>query len=177
MIETVWEADTRQTEEFFRYAGYKARDMREPLQDAAEDLMRSIEDAFATEGASIFGSRWPEVTEAWRKRKDAKGGTAELLLRYTDRLIDAALDDRNVHVHMDHMLYVLRWPVWAGVHQYGWPGKHIPPRPFVVVTPELEEQTRQHFYWWLEETKAANVRRARISSVPLWDNPMTRRFR
>lgn len=173
MLVTIWESDARQTEAFFEYAGYKARDMREPLRESASDFMDSVQDAFDTEGASVEGFRWPEVSAAWRRQKDKRGGTAELLLRFNDKLIEAATSGRSVHVTQTHMEYILRFPAYAAVHQFGWPGKNIPPRPYIAVNQELEEKVRQNFLWWLEETKAANARRSKIYTSPVLDNPVS----
>lgn len=175
MLVTVWEADTQRTEEFFQYAGYRARDMHEPLRESAKDLLDQTKAAFDTEGESLWGVRWEEVSVAWRKRKQKKGGTAEMLLRFNDNLIDAATGrgglPNPIHVTATRMDYVLRFPVYAAVHQFGWWDKNIPARPYVAITEELELATTQHFLWWLEDIKAQNRLRSRITTSPILDNP------
>lgn len=166
-VETQIVVDTDEAERFFEYSGYRARDMREPLYDSGEKLISHIEDTFWEEGANV-GNPWPEVSEDWRKAKDKKGGTAIFLLRFTDDLINAATSRKSLYWGTgDALIYEVDID-YADVHQEGASFvtptggyAEIPPRPFVVVTEELEMEVTDIFYDWLERLHNENARRSK----------------
>lgn len=183
MIETIWSSDAEDTEEFFRYAGYKARDMREPLERIGDDLFDWITVTFNEEGKNV-GEPWVEVSEAWRKVKDhGPLITSALLLRYTDNLIDAAIgseasdDPAHLTITRTELTYILDHQ-YAHIHQEGatWATSKgnlakIPARPFLVVeNTDFERVIRDHFEDWLDDVKHANIRRRGLQQLnPLSD--------
>lgn len=182
MIETIWHSDVADMEAFFRYAGYRVRKgIGQPLGEAGDAMLDQVLEAFNTEGVSI-GESWPEVTPEWRAVKNSSpfaGST--YLLRYTDKLIDAAIMPRhmagspvNVSVSDMEVEYRLDNPIYAHIHQYGArygkpradgrpPG--IPARPFIKVTEELNRHVEAIFYNWLERLHEENAARRGIRGL------------
>ena len=173
MEELVYELHTAQAQAFFEYAGFRARNMGEPLRRAGRRLLHHINLTFATEGewAAEF---WPKLSEPYATRKREAVGERPMLV-FEGTLRSRAISRRAIRVtqHADggELSYELDTPVYAPAHQYGgwWddgnpktgrePSQHPPARPFVGITDELVQLIEEDFRVWLNEIKGVNVRR------------------
>lgn len=177
MDRIIWRVDTSQAERYFEIAGYRARNMRDPLQESRAILLHHIAMTFETEG-DWAGVEWPELNadyEAWKEKH--RPGRPKLV--FDRELVNAAISRRTTHIEgNDTLRYELEVPAYADAHQDGatWvqfnhkgqPVVHkLPARPFVVETEALTAQIEAAFIAWLARTRSANRSRSRdpFSSV------------
>jgi phage gpG-like protein len=161
----VFRLDTDDAEAFFDYAGYKARNLTEPLNRAADTISAAIMDAFITEGAST-GRPWAQLSKS---RVGERRGLEHPILRWTDDLFDAATGADAFSIgHTGPYSAALRYHVdldYAAAQQKGgWVdaggNQHPPARPFVVFTAAVQREVQDHFREWLDDLRDRNRRRA-----------------
>lgn len=168
MERLVYRLDERQAEAFFTYAGFRARNLSEPLRRAGRRLLHHVNLTFATEGAWI-GEEWPELDPTYAAHKLADVGAKPMLV-YSGELRRDAISDRTLRIEQHGEGATLVYSLAnrkAAAHQYGgWVDEkgreHPPARPFFEVTPELVEGIETDFRIWLEEIKGVNARRRHL---------------
>jgi phage virion morphogenesis protein len=110
------------------------------LASAAPVVARAVEQNFDEEGRPV---RWPPLAPATLRRKPA----GLRILERTGRL------RRSVQVHAEGNALVASTDVpYAAAHQFGVPRRHLPARPFLVLTAEDQEAIAQTIADTLEET-------------------------
>lgn len=152
------DVDVAEAEAYFEYAGYHARDMRDPLKRVLDDvILAGIAENFETEGGRVGG--WEPVSDPWLKYKMKHGYHLETLQQTGDmRRYMLGLDFPNepwhitqesldYQVHMDRAIY----------HQAG--TGRMPMRRIVVVTPEDYDAIEDIFSRWLDDLRTKNARR------------------
>jgi phage gpG-like protein len=159
--------DDDQARRFFEYAGFRARNLTDPLRRAGRTLLHHINLTFASEGAWV-GERWPGLDPEYEEWK-AEHYPGRPLLVQSGRMYRDAISERSISVHGNTLRYGFD-SRYAGVQQHGaeWTTDRgheavIPERPFIKVTPGLIEQIENDFRVWLEELKATNRARRSIS--------------
>ena len=104
---------------------------RDDREDLLESLARELEDAakarFTTK-RDPDGNPWRDLTEAYRNSLTKKRPKARPPLEVSGDLRDS-LDSQ---VTADHAL-VGATKIYAAVHQFGWPERNIPARPYLGV--------------------------------------------
>ena len=150
-------------EAFFEYAGYKARDMREPLGEIQLHIMLDIVQAFETEGWRTGGWDPPSDSylmrapgpDAWEPRR---GG----LLEKTGEMRAIVEDEASWTLTMNDLTFhpPSEKAAW---HQTGAQsrsrGGSLPARPIIELTEADIESFEQIFADWLDGLRSANRRR------------------
>lgn len=157
--------DDREVINFFEYAGYKTRDARDPLSKVAyEVIYPGIQIQFITEGARTGG--WQSLSTMYEKQKAADGYGAKPILERTGAMKKDLLDisafrvtrtSMHYHPRDTHRVAEYGSGEYAEYLQQGRYDEHyMPPRPWLVVTPEDERKIYDIFYEWLDELRTAN---------------------
>lgn len=169
MEELVYRLNTRQAEAFFQYAGFRARNLGEPLRRAGRRLLHHINLTFATEGGWA-GEEWLPLSPRYAARKLREVGARPILV-WSGTLRREAISEKRIRVvqHGDgaSLVYDLEYPAYAAAHQYGgWMDEegreHPPQRAFVQITDELVDLVEEDFRVWLDEIKGVNARRRHL---------------
>lgn len=154
--------DYHDVEAFFDYAGYKARNLSKPLNEARGIMLSSVEAAFDTEGDST-GEPWRQLSQDWAHRR----GSEHPILEITRELRIAAELGFEVHSSAHEARIDYRVDVeYAAVQFFGGGPKRLPARPWLVATPEIQDAIEATFFLWLHELADGNRRRAAGSNVP-----------
>lgn len=153
--------DEALAQEYFEYAGYHVRDMRDPFRRVADEvILEAVEGQFNEKGARS-GSPWPPLSDEYWEWKELNYPGMPML-RLTDRMYNAMLNDpRAFHITRDSLRYAPRDPK-VEFHQSGQSrerGGTLPPRRTVELIAEDYEQIQFIFQDWLDELRAANIRR------------------
>lgn len=155
----IYDLDTREAEAFFEYAGFRARNMRDPLQRVGNRLLHHVNLTFATEGGWV-AHPWPELNPKYAAWKLSQVGERPMLV-FTGQLRREAISRRRLRIEASYghgrLRYTLDRPAYAEYHQDG-EGRNKR-RPFVVINRELVEEVELVFREWLEELKGLNVSR------------------
>lgn len=169
MILISYNVDDREAQAFFDYAGYKTRDMREPLERVLRFVRAFEMEVFASEGEALLGHQWDELSDnppgrgyLSRKERERPGQT---ILRYDDDLWLQAISAGRTTV--DSLTYEVtaqnkRGFDYGEAHMTG--TDKMPARPWFGWTQSHEEFTQYVFELWLDELRTANARRGEINS-------------
>lgn len=172
-----YEYDDGEARAFFEYAGYRARRPSEPLHDAADAILRTVSEAFETEGASI-GHPWAPLSgelnaglTGYARQKLERWGFVHPILVASGELHAEATRDSATKVRYypeggGYVEYLVRDPK-ATFHQQpdGPDTGKMPHRPFFAMTAALEHEIDQAFHDWLDDIKDANRSRRRLDSI------------
>lgn len=157
MLSITIRIDDEQAQEYFAYAGYKIRDMRDPLRDVRDQVIRpAIREALDSEGESI-GEVWPAYSEDYGTRKETSLYADEPMLTRT-RTARAVLDNPAAyHITQTKLDYFI-FSDYMYYHQSGeaMGGKQ---RRWLDITTDDEYQIQGIFEAWLDELALANRRR------------------
>lgn len=165
----IWEYSDHEAQEFFAYAGYKARNLRTPLQRAGSALLHHINLTFATEGRAALQA-WPPLARGYAQQKLKEWGDRPLLVA-SGQMRSKAISRQRLRVSGDELVYSMTSPAFAVLHQEGGEGgvtkdgrpfQRPPRRAFVVITPSLVDSIEHVFAEWLEDLKGMNRRRRDI---------------
>lgn len=174
MDRVAYTLDDDQARRFFEFAGFRARNLSDPLRRAGATLLHHIARTFETEGDWI-GHPWPLLDEGYAAWKEQHAPGRPMLV-LTGLLRRMAISRSAVHVTGNQLSWTVNLPyahiqqegaTWMTLRKVG--GKfrphvaHIPARPFVQVTPGLVEAIEQDFRVWLEELKSVNRARSGLS--------------
>ncbi len=168
----IWEYSDHEAQEFFAYAGYKARNLRTPLQRAGGALLHHINLTFATEGVHALAA-WPPLSRGYARQKIKEWGDRPMLVA-SGRMRSKAISRQRIRVVDDELVYSMTSPAFAVLHQDGG-GEGVrkdgrsyqrpPRRAFVVITPSLVDSIEAVFVEWLDDLKGMN-RRRRDAGMP-----------
>jgi phage virion morphogenesis protein len=119
-----------------------------PLLDSIGALVVSQTETRITKTkAAPDGTKWPELNEAYSKRKKKGGGILEL---------EGDLRDSLVHLVTGKTAVVIGTNlVYAATHQFGDPRRNIQQREFLGISPENEEAISGLIEAWIEQQTAA----------------------
>lgn len=160
IFEVIHSWDDRDAEGYFVYAGYKARDARQPLRDAGRLVLRHVKRAFTEEGPG-----WQDLSEKYQLQKQKKWGFVYPILVASDALNQDGLKSHatrasaiSVRSSADggHLTYTVDKD-YAAAHNEG-EGK-MPQRQFLDLDFDLIERVDEIFLDWLDDTRGANRRR------------------
>jgi hypothetical protein len=164
-----WDIDSAEVDAYFAYAGYKARDMREPFSETAAMTLAMVEEQFLTEGAAMSG-RWAPLSRKYAAEKEQQYPGQPILQRTGDMKHDA-LDPRSIRVTKDSMRYAPQHYTEDGynliqIHMDGRDNaKPMPARPIFEETSEWYDNIEDIFMEWLDDLASANARRRVDSST------------
>lgn len=167
-------------EAFFEYAGYKVRDMREPLQDTADYIQSTILFQFESEGAYRSGG-WTPLEERYQAWKEAKGG-GDMILQLEPFLLHSDPGTPEDNKMMVPLLDPSAWDITlleavyepdstrAGWHQTGVDyrrrGGALPARPILDLDEEDYLFIEGVFEDWLDELRSNNASRIGPATLP-----------
>lgn len=162
MAELFWSSKDEgidDVEAFFEYAGYKVRDMREPLTETKDHIQSVMNLQFLTEGEYRSGG-WVPLSPDYEEWKIAHSPGSILVL--TDEMRQVVLSDGSWAVLTDEAEF---YPLSekAGWHQEGvldrGRGGELPARPILELNEADYAYIEQVFVEWLDELRTANIRR------------------
>jgi phage gpG-like protein len=177
----LWEWDARDVEEWFEYAGFRARNPRTPLRQAGDVVIAAVRRAFANEADPATATPWRQLSRGYAREKVRIWGFEEPILQASDPSLGGGLKTQaerrsNIDILVNtgggSVEYNLDHP-YAELHQTGTPpaqgdkGDGMPARRFLGLSPEDRDQIDFVFWAWLEDIKRVN-RRARARGG---DNP------
>jgi hypothetical protein len=158
-------------DQFFEYAGFRARDMRDPMRQTANALLHYERLIFDSEGVALLGHRWQELAPKYKAWKDASAYAGRPILQLTRELYHEAISRHNTHVGKDFFSYEV--PVEHGVwHQEGDPSRTarlrdgrivpnpLPQRQWFEWDEIMHDQAETIFHDWLEGLMHRNTRRS-----------------
>lgn len=149
-----------QLQAFFAYAGYKARDLREPFRKIAfEVLLPGIAEQFATEGERS-GEFWEDLSTPYDLYKELRWGPKPIL-EASGAGKAALLNPGAFEIHAHSMRYSPDAPEYMDYHQTG--TSKMPARPWLRITPDDELQMTDIFEDWLDDLRSANQRRGPVT--------------
>lgn len=158
--------DTHQVDDWFVYAGYKARDAREPLRESIQNVVvHAAREQILSEG-SRSGQPYEALNEEYELEKIEAVGFAHPILVRTGKML-RDLDDRTavrVHMHSAHWNPYNDYLHW---HQTGGYVEGRPPQRVVVaLTTEDYEDIQDIFENWLTDLRHTNRRRTGPAELP-----------
>lgn len=165
--------DDRQLQEFFIYAGYKVRDMREPLTDVLHEIIfRNLEEQF--DGNGILAGGWEPLTDAYFARKHADPLFAgEPTLVRTGEMREYLLGmfpEKPYHITRSYLLYDPHHIERVEWHQHGVPmrnpGGDLPARPIMTWSEANSVEAGHIFESWLDDLREYNARRSGSATRP-----------
>lgn len=159
MIVFSYKVNDAEAQEFFDYAGFKSRDMREPFERVL-DFVRMFEAAvFESEGEVLLGERWTELSDDYLARKIAEWGPKPILRASDDLFLLAITEGRAYTTGVTYEVDAVsdRGFDYGEAHMSG--TNRMVPRPWFGWTEDHEEYTRFVFEEWLDELREANARR------------------
>ena len=126
----------------------------QPVMDAVGQIIKAGAQQRFVDQQGPDGTPWEQLKQATIDRRRSGSGTGSIqILRDTGRLmnsIDYKATDKTVSVFSN--------VIYSGVHQFGWPKKNIPARPFFGYNPEDQQaivevlrgylQADQTLSWW-----------------------------
>lgn len=156
------------TEEWFDYAGYRVRDMREPLGETRDYINRLMDAQFRTEGLALSGG-WEPLSEDYAVRKFRAVGAEPILVR-THEMKDIVLDLEPPVWRITMNDAVFDPPIeragWhqTGVQRFGGGPDHnkpnrLPARPILELHEEHYLMIEDIFEQWLDDLRSGNRRR------------------
>lgn len=148
-------------QEWFAYAGYKARDAREPFREIAYTVIRpGIVEQFATEGRRLYTEGWKPLSESYAKYKAKDGYGEKPILQRKGAMKDAMESWTAFRVHQHNLSYEPVVPDYAHWHQTGGYVEGQPPqRKIVDITTDDEIEIQYIFEKWLDDLRFDNRRR------------------
>jgi phage virion morphogenesis protein len=99
-----------------------------------------------TQKASPDGTKWPELSPEYKKRKK-KGGILELEGDLRISIVSLVTGQTSVEVGTNL--------VYAATHQFGDPSRNIPQREFLGLSPDNEEAINRLLEEWFAQQTAA----------------------
>lgn len=164
----VWidiEADDSQVQEFFTYAGYHVRDMREPLEESLVFVvLANIEEQFVTEGALAGG--WKPLTDEYRMRKEVRWpgkGILEASGGMRDYIMGAR-GDKPWRITRSYLVYDPHHDPKVEYHQHGaygrQPGGNLPAREILTWGAHDDLHVEHIFSEWLDKLRDYNFARS-----------------
>lgn len=160
------DVDDSRLQEFFAFAGYKARDLRDPLRESMDDVViPAIREQIFSQGERS-GQPYDPLNEEYELEKiDAVGFAVPILVRSGQMLADLTADS-SYRVFKDHAVYNPESD-YAHWHQTGGTTKGRPPRRVILnLIPEDEEHIQRIFEAWLAELRDANRARRGSGQMP-----------
>jgi hypothetical protein len=158
------DVDDSEAQAYFDYAGYHARDMRDPLRDVLHQvILPGIFEQFESEGDRSGG--WQPLTERWEQYKMRKGAIPMILQFHGDMRdemlgLDGSEPWRITHDELNYAVHDKK----ATLHQQGgWEPGRPPQREIIVITAEDDEHIEFIFTEWLDELRVANFRRGGVA--------------
>lgn len=156
-------------EDWFAYAGFRSRDMRDPLTQVGHSILSRVNATFATEGAALLGEEWEELSPGYAEWKE-KVAPGKPILQLSRELYREAIDDSNVKVHRTDLFYEV--PLARGKwHNDGDPFRMaqtrsgdlvpnpLPQREWFEWDDVMAERAENIFNDWLEGLRRRNTRR------------------
>lgn len=163
-VTITYDWDNGQADALFKYAGYRSRSLRDPLQRAATKLLHHINLTFESEGAWI-GDPWPRLSSSYAPWKEEHYPGRQIGVATGD-LRSRAISRDAIRVTEDQVTYHVDG-VKAAAFQSGWSNSRGsgPPRPFAEATPELLADIREEFRAWADELKGMNSARGDLDLI------------
>jgi hypothetical protein len=160
--------DSAEVDAYFTYAGYKARDMRDPFEQTGDMTLALVEEQFLSEGVAMSGG-WVPLSAQYSAEKEKQYPGQSILVRTGD-MKQEALNPRAVHVTKHSMRYAPNHATEDGydliqIHMDGRDSsKPMPARPSFEETSEWYDTVEDIFMEWLDDLASANTRR-RVDSA------------
>lgn len=162
--------DDTQAQEFFDYAGYRSRDLREPLKDVLHSVvLRGIAEQFATQGGRSGG--WAPLSDSYMMRKPPGLPILMLTGQMAEYLMLGDMPGGPARVTREELRYHptmdrVSWLHWGAYNGRG----YLPPRHIIEWTNEDDAATEEIFASWLDDVMHANTRRyggSRPDTLPI----------
>lgn len=102
---------------------------RPALSEIGESLLQSTRKRFSDQ-VSPDGQPWAPLSPAYAKRKAKKGGRSRDLIL----VLNGYLAELNAYQLGDDEVAIGTNRIYGAVHQFGWPERNIPARPFLGVS-------------------------------------------
>lgn len=163
------EVDDSDAQSFFNYAGYHARDMRDPLEDVLHLIIGPgiVEQFEENPPGGHRAGGWLPLKESYLAAKVAGGYDHRTLIRTDAMRAELIADIESARVTKDELHFIATDPK-VPYHQYGRSGGGrggvMPARPIVVWTHEDDEKATAIFELWLDRLREANARRGAVDS-------------
>lgn len=158
--------DSRELESWLAFAGFKARDLRDPLRKSLNEVVvPAIREQILSQGARS-GDPYEGLNDDYEEEKmDAVGFTIPILVRSGQMLQDLTADTAT-RVFMDHAWYRPDND-YAHWHQTGGYVEGRPPQRVILdLIPEDYEEIQSIFNAWLAELRDANRTRRGPGTLP-----------
>lgn len=131
-----------------------AEDLREPLQEAGEALIRAVGRQFESEGSAELGQRWQRLSPAYAAWKEARYPGRPILVR-TGKMRGAATNRAQaLRITPRRLVYTVDSDYAIHHHR----GEGVPSRRFVVLSSAARREIDRAFASWI----------AGIYSGPMW---------
>lgn len=158
--------DTHEVDEFFAFAGFKARDQRDPLRESIEDVVHpAIKKQIASQGTRS-GEPYQPLNEEYELRKIEDWGFAIPILVASGQMLQDLTSDTSYRVFKSHAWYRPE-SEYAHYHQQGGRQRGRPPKRVILnLVPEDYEKIQDIFEAWLAELRDANRARRGRGSMP-----------
>lgn len=155
------QVDDTEAQNYFTYAGYRARDMRIPLSRVLlEVVLPGVEEQFESEGGRSGG--WKPLDDKYLGDKINDGFPPDILIRTGEmRRKFLGLDGgpKPWRITHDTLDYFVDDPKATLHQQGGWVAGRPPQREIVVLTPDDYAGIEHIFAEWLDDLRVTNARR------------------
>jgi hypothetical protein len=148
--------DVQYSRAFDRYA-HEARDLSEPFDDIADQILAMVGEQFGTEGART-GARWRPLSAAYAIWKDREFPGKPMLVREGDMREAALTKAKAVRITDQHLVYEIH-DEKAIYHQRG--SGHLPQRKLVDLTLLDRRGWDRTFASWLNSLRRGPLRHSR----------------
>lgn len=164
------DVDARQLQEFFVFAGFKARDLRDPLRKSMEEVViPAVRDQILSQGVRS-GNPYPPLDEEYERWKTEEVGFAYPMLIRSGDMLKALTDSTSYRVFRNSAYYRPQDIDYAHWHQTGGTKRGQPPRRVILsLIPEDEHHIQNIFQAWLAELRDANRARRGSALSPVFN--------
>lgn len=158
--------DDSTLQRFFAFAGYKARDLRDPLRKSMDDVViPAVKEQIGSQG-SRSGQPYESLNADYEVEKVAAVGFAEPILVRSGEMLKTLTNDTAYRVFRDHARYSPS-SGYAHWHQTGGYVEGRPPQRVILnLMPEDYEHIQSIFEAWLAELRDANRARPGSGTMP-----------
>lgn len=161
--------DTSQIDQWVVFAGYKARDAREPIREALEHVVvPAIDEQIASQG-SRSGDPYPDLSTKYMSDKIEEYGFAYPMLIASGQMMKDLHDDTAIRVFRDHGYYRPKNDYMQYHQEGGWIEGRPPQRVILDLITEDYDEIQDIFEAWLAELRDTNRARRGAGVMPSFD--------